>query len=92
MTDTTTRLQPTDAEIFAQARRALDDRPSIPATVRVHIDDGTAWLTGTARLAAERAEAEVVVRGVPGVQRVVNNVTVARPVNPEGFEPPDPAV
>jgi osmotically-inducible protein OsmY len=89
MTETTSRPQPTDAEIFARARRALDDRPSIPATVRVHIDDGVAWLTGTSRLAAERAEAEAIVREVPGVQRVVNNVSVTQPVNPEGFEPPD---
>ena len=89
MADTTTRLQPPDAEIFAQARRALDDRPSIPPTVRVHIDGGTAWLTGTARLPAERAEAEAVVRAVPGVRRIVNNVSVTRSVDPEGFEPPD---
>jgi osmotically-inducible protein OsmY len=79
----------TDAEIFAQARKALDERPSIPAAVRVHVDDGAAWLTGTVQLTSERAEAEDVVRQVPGVQRIVNTIAVAKPVSPEGFEPPD---
>ena len=82
----------TDAEIFAQARKALDERPSIPATVRVHIDDGTAWLTGTVRLASERVEAEDVVRQVPGVLRIVNKISVTQTASPEGFEPPDTSV
>jgi osmotically-inducible protein OsmY len=77
-----------DADIFAQARRALDRRPSIPATVRVHIDDGVAWLTGMVRRTSERTEAEDVVREVPGVQSVVNKITFAEPPNKEGFEPP----
>ena len=77
-----------DAEIFAQARKALDERPSIPATVRVHIDDGVAWLTGMARRASERTEAEDVVRQIPGVQQVVNKITVLQPPSEEGFEPP----
>jgi osmotically-inducible protein OsmY len=79
----------TDTEIFAQARKALDQRPSIPATVRVHIDDGVAWLTGMARRISERTEAEDVVRQIPGVQHVVNKITVAERPSEEGFEPPD---
>jgi osmotically-inducible protein OsmY len=79
----------TDAEIFAQARKSLDDRPSIPATVRVHIEDGVAWLTGMARRMSERAEAEDVVRTVPGIQSVVNKIDVAERPSEEGFEPPD---
>jgi hypothetical protein len=69
--------------------KALDERPSIPATVRVHIDDGTAWLTGTVRLTSERVEAEDVVRQIPGVQRIVNKIAVAQLPSEEGFEPPE---
>lgn len=79
----------TDADIFAQARKALDERPTIPATVRVHIDDGVAWLTGTVRRAGERTEAQDVVREVPGIRRVVNKISVAQPPSAEGFEPPE---
>ena len=79
----------TDAEIFAEARNALDCRPSIPGTVHVHVDDGVATLTGNVRLASERAEAEDVVRHVRGVQRVVNEITVPQLPSKEGFEPPD---
>ena len=79
----------TDAEIFASARSALDKHPAVPATVRVHVENGIATLTGTVRLPPERAEADAVVRQVDGVQRVVNDITVARPVSAEGFEPPE---
>jgi osmotically-inducible protein OsmY len=86
-----TRTEPrrTDTEIFAEARKTLDERPSIPATVRVHIEDGVAWLTGMARRASERAEAEDVVRQVRGVESVVNEITVAESPNAAGFEPPE---
>lgn len=79
----------TNTNIFAEARKALDERPSIPATVRVHIDNGVAWLTGMARRASERTEAEDVVRQIPGVQHVVNKITVAEQPSAEGFEPPE---
>lgn len=79
----------TDAEIFAAARRALDNCPTLPGTVRVHVEHGVATLTGTVRLPAERAEAEQAVRPVPGVQHVVNHISMARPISAEGFEPPD---
>jgi osmotically-inducible protein OsmY len=78
-----------DMEIFAEARRALDQRATIPATVRVHIDQGAATLTGSARTAGERAEAEETVRQIKGVGRVLNEITVAQTASPEGFEPPD---
>ena len=86
---TRTGRRRTDTDIFAEARKALDERPSIPATVRVHIDDGVAWLTGMARRASERMEAEDIVRHVPGVLRIVNKITVAEPPIAEGFEPPE---
>ena len=84
-----TRPCQTDAEILAHAWRALDQRPSIPTTVRVHIDDGLAWLTGTVRRMSERIDAETIVREVPGVQRVVNRIAVSQPPSDEGFEPPE---
>jgi osmotically-inducible protein OsmY len=85
---TPTARRRTDADIFAEARKALDERPSIPATVHVHIGEGVAWLTGTVRRATERIEAEDVVRHVDGVQRVVNRITVAEPPDEEDFGPP----
>lgn len=78
----------TDADIFTAARSALDLRPNVPGTVRVHVDRGIATLTGSVRLPSERAEAEDAVRHVDGVQRVVNSIMLARRVSAEGFEPP----
>jgi len=79
----------TDADIFTEARNALDRHPGVPGTVRVHLNQGVATLTGSVRWPAERAEAEEAVRQVSGVQRIVNNITVARVTSPEGFEAPD---
>ena len=85
MTSTHRRLDP---DIFAAARKALDDEPRVPQDVRVHADRGTVTLTGTVRWQHERSEAEAVVRQIDGVRRVVNNITVAHVANPEGFEAP----
>ena len=79
----------TDAQMFAEARSALDGRPTIPATVRVHVYRGIATLTGSVRRASESAEAEHVVRRVAGIERVVNDINVAHPPSEEGFEAPD---
>jgi osmotically-inducible protein OsmY len=46
-------------------------------------------LTGIARWASERADAEDVVRHVRGVRRIVNEITVSQVPNARGFEPPD---
>jgi osmotically-inducible protein OsmY len=78
-----------DADIFADARKALDDRPSIPQDVRVHVDRGTVTLTGSVRWPLESSDAEAVVRRINGVLRVVNNITVVHMANPQGFEAPD---
>lgn len=78
-----------DAEIFLEARSALDRNPNVPATVRVHVDRGTATLTGHVRLPAERSEAENIVQNVKGIQRLVNDITVARLISAEGLEPPE---
>ena len=83
---TTHRL---DSDVFAAARKALDDDPRMPQDVRVHVDRGTVTLTGTVRSPRERSDAEAVVRRIDGAQRVVNHITVAQTVDPEGFEPPE---
>jgi osmotically-inducible protein OsmY len=78
-----------DAEIFTEARHALDVRPGVPASVRIHLDEGVMTLTGSVRTASERSEAENTVRSIPGVRRLVNEIVVARIPSAEGFEPPD---
>ncbi len=86
MTSTHRRLDP---DIFAAARKALDDDPRVPQDVRVHVDRGTVTLTGTVRWPHEKSEAESIVRPIDGVERVVNNITVANVANAEGFEAPE---
>ena len=78
----------TDAEIFVDARFALDNDPMVPGTVHVHVDNGTATLTGTVRRRTERTTAAQVVRHVHGVHRVINLLTVWEMISPEGLEGP----
>ena len=86
MTSTHRRLDP---DIFAAARKALDDDPRVPQDVRVHVDRGTVTLTGTVRWPHEKSEAEGIVRHIDGVHRVVDNITVSNVANPDGFEAPE---
>ena len=86
MTSTHRRLDP---DIFAAARKALDDDPRVPQDVRVHVDRGTVTLTGTVRSPHEKSEAEGIVRHIDGVHRVVDNITVSNVANPDGFEAPE---
>ena len=78
-----------DAEIFVDARRALDERPAVPATVHVYVNNGVATLTGSVRLATQQLEAEEAIRHVPGLRRLVNDIVVAKMPSVMGFEPPD---
>jgi len=80
--------QRADAEIFADARSALDHDAKVPATVRVHIEQGVATLTGSVRVPAERAEAVRVIRGVEGIRHLVNKITVTQRVSADDFEAP----
>jgi osmotically-inducible protein OsmY len=89
MRGSTTKMQRTDADIFVEARGALDRCANVPATVRVHVDNGCATLTGSVRLPSERSEAEDAVRRVKGIHRFVNHITVSQVVSAEGFEPPE---
>ena len=67
-----------DSDIFAAARKALDDDQGISRDVRVHVYRGTVTLTGTVRGAQERSAAEALVRQVSGVLRIVNRIVVPR--------------
>jgi osmotically-inducible protein OsmY len=78
-----------DPDLFAAARRALDDELGILRDVRVHVDRGTVTLTGTVRWPNERSEAEAIVHHIAGVQAVVNHIIVAQVANPEGLEAPN---
>jgi osmotically-inducible protein OsmY len=53
------------------------------------VEDRVVTLTGSVRQLSERAEAEDVVRHVPGVARVINEITVALAPSKAGFEPPN---
>jgi osmotically-inducible protein OsmY len=71
-----------DAEIFAAARRALDQRPTVPPGVHVHVDRGAVTLTGTVRHPFERADAEDAVRRVKGIRHLVNDILVTQVPHP----------
>jgi osmotically-inducible protein OsmY len=77
-----------DSDIFAAARKALDDDPRVTQDVRVHVDSGTVTLTGTVRAAHERLHAEAITRQVDGVRAVINRITVAQIVSADGFDAP----
>ena len=76
-----------DVEIFADARRALDQRPTVPQSVHVHVDRGAVTLTGSVRQPFERADAEEAVRQVEGIRSLVNDIIVTRPRTPRGSKP-----
>ena len=78
-----------DGDVFGEARAALDRRLDIPSTVHVHVANGVATLTGMVHLPGEQLLAAETVRCVKGVRRVVNQTTLANPINPEGLGPPD---
>ena len=79
----------TDGDIFGEARTALDKHLDIPETVHVHIAAGVATLTGTVRLPGEQRLAEDIVHRINGVRQLINRTTLARAIQPQGFEPPD---
>ena len=77
-----------DAEIFADARGALDRNPHVPGTVHVHVEQGVATLTGNVRLPAERAEAVRAIHGVEGIHSLVNKIIVTQRVDPDELDTP----
>ena len=78
-----------DAEIFADARKALDQRPTVPPGVHIHVDRGTVTLTGSVRQPFERADADQAVRTVEGVRSLVNDIIVTEAPNPNDPVWPD---
>lgn len=46
-----------DAAVFADARKHLDDYPTMSSTVHVHVEDGLVTLTGSVPRASQRTEA-----------------------------------
>ena len=77
-----------DAVVFAKARKGLDDCPTVPGTVRVHVDDGIVTLTGGVQRLSQRADAERAVRPVIAGRRLVNNIVVMPPAT-EASDAPD---
>jgi osmotically-inducible protein OsmY len=82
-------LRHLDPDIFAAARKALDDDPGVPQDVRVHVDRGTVTLTGTVRNRHQKSEAEAVVHQVEGLRRVVNHITVANVETADDLDAPE---
>ena len=72
----TQREQQSDAVVFADARKHLDDSPTVPSTVHVHVEDGLVTLAGTVSHASQRRDAEETVRPLIGDRRLLNKITV----------------
>ena len=85
---TATSTHRDDTELFGAARTALDRHPGVPPTIHVHVENGIATLTGTARRVSERTVAVNVVRHVRGVIYVVNKVVVTQDTHQQDDEPP----
>jgi osmotically-inducible protein OsmY len=71
-----TRKERSDAAVFADARKHLDDCPTVPSTVHVHVEDGLVTLTGSVPRASQRTDAEHTVRSLIGDRRLLNKITV----------------
>ena len=87
MSATSTRATThSDAAAFGQARKALDNSPTVPGTVRVYVEDGIVTLTGTVERPSQRADAEHAVQPTIGKRRIVNRITVTEPPSTEGLD------
>lgn len=73
---------PGDAEISAQVQALFDQHPVLgaPNAISIQTLDHVVYLTGLVDTGQERAIAEEVARGVPGVTRVVNSIGVRNDV------------
>jgi hyperosmotically inducible protein len=66
-----------DATITTRVKaRFADDTKVSAMAIQVETLKGSVQLSGFAKSSAERANAEVIAKGVPGVTRVINNITV----------------
>lgn len=73
---TTRKEERSDAAVFADARKHLDDCSTVPSTVRVHVDDGLVTLTGSVPRTSQRTDAEATVQPLIGNRRLLNKITV----------------
>lgn len=71
------RLERTDADIAADAARALELRSSIPETIQATVHRGHVTLTGSAAWLYQKLDADKAVRHIRGVRGVKNHITVA---------------
>ena len=78
------RLERTDADIAADAVRALDLRGTLPATIQVVVHGGHVTLTGIVTTLFQREIAEKAVRHVHGIKGIVNRIEVPRPATSQG--------
>lgn len=60
--------------------------PTVPGTVRVHVEDGTVTLTGSVQYPSHQADAEHTVRPVIGTRHLVNKITVMGTPRAEDFD------
>lgn len=66
-----------DATITTQVKARYADDPRVSAmAIQVETMKGAVQLSGFAKSPAERANAETIAKGVPGVMRIINNITV----------------
>jgi osmotically-inducible protein OsmY len=71
------KMERTDADIAADAARALKLGPGIPENVQVIVHNGHVTLTGKVEWLLQKEQAEKAVRHVPGVISVLNHIDVA---------------
>jgi osmotically-inducible protein OsmY len=72
--------EPTDTEIAADVRRALDRDVFIPSEeIRTTVSNGMVILEGNVPLLSQRHDAEDVVLRIPGVVGVVDRIAIASP-------------
>ena len=72
----TRKEERSDATVFADARKHLDDCPTVPSTVHVHVENGLVTLTGSVPRSSQRTDAEHTVRPLIGDRRLLNKITV----------------
>jgi osmotically-inducible protein OsmY len=70
------KLARTDADIAADAARALELRTSIPDSVQAAVHNGHVTLTGKVDWLFQKRQAEKAVHHIAGVRGVLNHITV----------------
>jgi osmotically-inducible protein OsmY len=70
-------LDRTDADLAADAFRALDLRDSVPDNVQAAVHNGWVTLTGSVGFLYQSREAEKAIRHIKGIRGVINHIDVA---------------